>query len=127
MTIRERWGKDETDLFFKALRHFGTDFTLIAQLFPKRDRKHIKNKYNKGARALRYIKYKQVGLIPPNLLLPNVELRADAKKVNDALEGRGKNAAETKQLFEVMKQNIQQQQQQSAAGIHHDEPLDEAS
>ena len=56
-----------------------------------------------------------------NLLPLNVELRADANKVNDALEGRGKNAAETKQLFEVMKQNIQQQQQQSAAGTHHDE------
>jgi transcription factor TFIIIB component B'' len=41
---RERWAKEETDLFFRALRHFGTDFTLIAQLFPKRDRKHIKNK-----------------------------------------------------------------------------------
>jgi hypothetical protein len=33
-------------------------------------------------------------------------------KVNDALEGRGKNAAETKQLFDVMKANILQQQQQ---------------
>ena len=33
-------------------------------------------------------------------------------QVNDALEGRGKNVAETKQLFDVMKANIRQQQQQ---------------
>ena len=32
--------------------------------------------------------------------------------MNDALEGRGKNVAETKQLFDVMKANIRQQQQQ---------------
>ena len=46
---RERWAKEETELFFRALRHFGTDFTLIAQLFPKRDRKHIKNKVRLGS------------------------------------------------------------------------------
>lgn len=50
--LRERWGDVETELFYRALRHFGTDFTLIAQLFPKRDRRHIKNKFNKELRAV---------------------------------------------------------------------------
>ena len=45
----ERWAKEETELFFRALRHVGTDFTLLAQLFPKRDRKHIKNKVRLGS------------------------------------------------------------------------------
>lgn len=41
----ERWSPEETALFYRALRAFGTDFTLIAQLFPARDRKNIKNKF----------------------------------------------------------------------------------
>ena len=34
----ERWRRDETDLFYKAVAMYGTDFTAIARLFPDRDR-----------------------------------------------------------------------------------------
>lgn len=34
----ERWCAEDTDLFFKGLAFFGTDFTAIATLFPNRDR-----------------------------------------------------------------------------------------
>lgn len=57
----------------------GTDFTLIAQLFPNRDRKHIKNKYNR-------------------------EIKTMPSQVNEALIG-GKNPEETKELFEVILTN----------------------
>lgn len=69
----ERWSREETDLFFdvrfflfplsfqrtgklilsllgvgtKAIRQFGTDFEMIARLFPGRTRKMIKNKWNR--------------------------------------------------------------------------------
>ena len=34
----ERWTEAETNLFYRALTMFGTDFTAIAALFPNRDR-----------------------------------------------------------------------------------------
>ncbi|CDZ96811.1 Transcription initiation factor TFIIIB, Bdp1 subunit [Phaffia rhodozyma] len=46
----ERWSKEETDLFYDAIRQFGTDFEMIARLFPGRTRKMIKNKWNREER-----------------------------------------------------------------------------
>jgi hypothetical protein len=34
----DRWTSTDTELFYKALTIFGTDFTAIAKLFPGRDR-----------------------------------------------------------------------------------------
>ena len=42
-----RWDDESTELFYKGLRMFGTDFEMIASLFPSRTRKEIKDKYNK--------------------------------------------------------------------------------
>lgn len=41
------WSKEETEAFLSALRKYGTDFTLIAALFPNRDRRQIKNKFKR--------------------------------------------------------------------------------
>jgi len=38
---------DETRKFYKALEVFGTDFSMIANLFPDRNRIQIKNKFRK--------------------------------------------------------------------------------
>lgn len=35
----------------QALSQFGTDFSLISHLFPGRQRRHLKNKFNKESRA----------------------------------------------------------------------------
>jgi hypothetical protein len=43
----ERWTTEDTELFYKALSQFGTDFTLISHLFPGRERRHLKNKYTR--------------------------------------------------------------------------------
>jgi transcription factor TFIIIB component B'' len=40
-----RWDDEQTELFYKGLRMFGTDFAMIANLFPDWDRKQIKLKY----------------------------------------------------------------------------------
>ena len=46
----EKWNAEDTELFFKALSQFGTDFTLIAHLFPGRQRRHMKNKFNRESK-----------------------------------------------------------------------------
>lgn len=47
---RERaqfWDYPATDLFYKGLRMFGTDFEMIAKLFPHRNRRQIKLKFGR--------------------------------------------------------------------------------
>lgn len=46
-----RWDDEQTELFYKGLRMFGTDFSLIANLFPSLDRKQIKLKFVAEERA----------------------------------------------------------------------------
>ena len=48
-----KWTERDTELFFKAIEQFGTDFSLMAQLFPGRTRAHIKRKYLKEKRVNR--------------------------------------------------------------------------
>ncbi|XP_077244286.1 uncharacterized protein LOC143884543 [Tasmannia lanceolata] len=44
-TPKERWSKSDTELLYKAIRQFGTDFAMIQQLFPGRTRHQVKLKY----------------------------------------------------------------------------------
>merc|ERR1712224_532367 len=39
------WSAGDTDLFYKAMCYFGTDFNLIAKLFPGRNKKQVRAKY----------------------------------------------------------------------------------
>ncbi|KAI9721550.1 MAG: hypothetical protein M1812_002312 [Candelaria pacifica] len=41
----ESWTEDLTDLFYKGLRMFGTDFGIIANMFPGKTRRQIKLKF----------------------------------------------------------------------------------
>jgi transcription factor TFIIIB component B'' len=43
----KQWDDESTDLFYKGLRMFGTDFEMIGLLFPVRTRHKIKTKYNR--------------------------------------------------------------------------------
>ncbi|PIN08722.1 hypothetical protein CDL12_18698 [Handroanthus impetiginosus] len=45
-----RWTKQDTELFYEAIRQFGTDLSMIQQLFPDRTRRQIKLKYKKEER-----------------------------------------------------------------------------
>lgn len=40
-----RWSMKETDLFYEALSMCGTDFSMVATLFPHRNRNQIKGKF----------------------------------------------------------------------------------
>jgi hypothetical protein len=42
-----KWSAAETGEFYDALKVYGTDFTAIARLFPRRNRRQIKNKFKK--------------------------------------------------------------------------------
>lgn len=44
-TYTDKWTPDELNEFYQALSMFGTDFSLIAQLYPHRTRKQIKSKF----------------------------------------------------------------------------------
>jgi hypothetical protein len=44
------WSPQETGKFLAALQKYGTDFSLIAALFPKRNRRQIKNKFKREER-----------------------------------------------------------------------------
>ncbi|GKZ22704.1 transcription factor TFIIIB component B [Aspergillus brasiliensis] len=46
----ESWDEQMTDLFYRGLRMFGTDFMMISKLFPGRSRRQIKLKFNNEER-----------------------------------------------------------------------------
>eukprot|EP01017_Pseudomicrothorax_dubius_P022259 TRINITY_DN2401_c0_g1_i2.p1 TRINITY_DN2401_c0_g1~~TRINITY_DN2401_c0_g1_i2.p1 ORF type:complete len:283 (+),score=64.75 TRINITY_DN2401_c0_g1_i2:173-1021(+) len=50
-THTEKWSGEETKKFYKGLEIFGSDFSMIANLFPSRTRAQIKNKFNKEERT----------------------------------------------------------------------------
>ncbi|CAF1057181.1 unnamed protein product [Adineta ricciae] len=50
---RKRWSTRDTLRFYQALRMCGTDFTLIARVFPNRDRDDIKRKFKTEDKANR--------------------------------------------------------------------------
>jgi transcription factor TFIIIB component B'' len=45
------WNDEMTDLFYKGLRMFGTDFMMISKMFPGMSRRHIKLKYTREERT----------------------------------------------------------------------------
>ncbi|KAH8737788.1 hypothetical protein BGZ61DRAFT_438999 [Ilyonectria robusta] len=44
------WTDPETELFYRGLRMFGTDFEMISKMFPRKQRRHIKLKFNREER-----------------------------------------------------------------------------
>ncbi|KAJ5053308.1 hypothetical protein NUH16_010378 [Penicillium rubens] len=49
-TKTETWDEELTDLFYRGLRMFGTDFMVISKMFPGRSRRQIKLKFNNEER-----------------------------------------------------------------------------
>ncbi|KAG0333370.1 Transcription factor TFIIIB component B [Podila horticola] len=46
----EKWSEDETELFYKAISQWGTDFGIICKLFPSKTRIAIRNKFKREDR-----------------------------------------------------------------------------
>ncbi|KAM3584639.1 hypothetical protein VKS41_003446 [Umbelopsis sp. WA50703] len=47
----QRWAKAETEQFYNALSQWGTDFEMIARLFPHRNRRQVKLKFSREERV----------------------------------------------------------------------------
>ncbi|OIW33892.1 hypothetical protein CONLIGDRAFT_569820 [Coniochaeta ligniaria NRRL 30616] len=45
------WTDIETETFYRGLRMWGTDFALLCKMFPGKNRRHIKLKFNREERA----------------------------------------------------------------------------
>ncbi|GJN68850.1 transcription factor TFIIIB component B [Purpureocillium lilacinum] len=44
------WTDQETELFYRGLRMFGTEFEMISKMFPGKQRRHVKLKFNREER-----------------------------------------------------------------------------
>jgi len=73
----EKWSKEDTELFYRAMTQFGTDFSLIARLFPGRSRRQVKRKYL-------------------------IEDRADPRRVEQAIKSRDQDPMMYKNLISVL-------------------------
>ncbi|KAB8237770.1 transcription factor TFIIIB subunit BDP1 [Aspergillus alliaceus] len=73
----ESWDEEMTELFYRGLRMFGTDFMMISKLFPGRSRRQIKLKFNNEER-------RDPGRIKDTLLGPReaVDIKAYSEMTN---------------------------------------------
>ncbi|XP_019181187.1 PREDICTED: transcription factor TFIIIB component B'' isoform X2 [Ipomoea nil] len=95
-TPRVRWSKEDTEVFYEAIRQFGSDFSMIQQLFPGRTRAQIRLKYKK-------------------------EERRHPSRVHDALTNRSKDHSRFEQVIAHLRQ-IAAEEVQNDDGI--DESID---
>lgn len=49
-TRADRWSDEQTDMFYDALKMFGTDFFIISKMFPGKTRANVKRKFVKEER-----------------------------------------------------------------------------
>lgn len=49
----DKWTDEDISMFYRGLRQFGSDFTMISRLFPKRSRREIRNRFKKEERENR--------------------------------------------------------------------------
>lgn len=85
-TTRGRWTNQDTELFYEGLQQFGTDLTMIAQLFPGRTRDHIKLKYKN-------------------------EERKHPMRLHDSLTNRGKGHSHFEQIVNRVKKVVAKRRQ----------------
>lgn len=83
-----RWSKQDTELFYEAVQQFGTDLTMIQQLFPGRTRRQVKLKYKK-------------------------EERQHPSKLRDALTSRSRDNSHFKLVIDRLRQHAAVEKQNS--------------
>lgn len=97
---RSRWSKQETELFYEAVQQFGSDLSMIQQLFPEKSRHQIKLKYKK-------------------------EERQHPLRLSEALANRAKDHSHFERVIEMLKKVDGQAKEESnedeSAGVMHDE------
>ncbi|KAI4295295.1 hypothetical protein L6164_035356 [Bauhinia variegata] len=96
-----KWSKQDTELFYQAVREFGTDFSMIQQLFPGRTRHQVKLKYKK-------------------------EERQHPLRLSEAMNNRAKERTHFKILIERLQQASTRAEQEPASSREED-PVTDAS
>lgn len=100
-----RWTKEETDEFFRGVSMWGTDFEMIARMFPNRNRKMIKAKWNKedrsnGARLDLAFRRKLSVNVAEYSIMANVDLSGPAPEIKVGDEDESSLRARTQQKKE---------------------------
>lgn len=98
----KEWTKSETLRFYNALNSIGTDFMLMCELFPKRNRKELKMKFKKEEKLNR-------ALVDKALTQPRQFDMQDLLKEldNEVAEiERQEKLQEEKKKFKEMRKNI---------------------
>lgn len=125
------WNDEMTDLFYKGLRMFGTDFMMISKMFPGMSRRHIKLKYTREERTnltrvhKNLIAKEDVNIEEYSQMSNRVyedpervheELRADEKRLRDEDMARRAREAEAEQGdINAQDSNILQSREQGTA------------
>lgn len=91
----KEWTQSETLRFYKALNTIGTDFTLMCELFPRRTRRELKQKFKKEERINRSLIDKAV-MQPCNF--DYVELKHEVEMEEKELEELQKQKEEESKL-----------------------------
>ncbi|XP_051143247.1 uncharacterized protein LOC127259731 isoform X2 [Andrographis paniculata] len=94
-TPATRWSKQETELFYEGLRQFGTDLSMIQQLFPERSRRQVKLKYKK-------------------------EERQQPLRLREALSNRSKDCSH----FQWVIENLKKKAAEESQNADYDDPID---
>ncbi|KAL9273914.1 Transcription factor TFIIIB component B''-like protein, partial [Drosera capensis] len=101
-TPSTRWSMQDTELFYQAVSQFGSDFSMIQQLFPDRTRHQIKLKYKK-------------------------EERQHPMRLFDALTNRAKDLSQFELVIEKLKEQAAQEEmgdEEMSQGTQQDRPVD---
>ncbi|EEB07882.2 transcription factor TFIIIB complex subunit bdp1 [Schizosaccharomyces japonicus yFS275] len=113
----EKWDAASTEQFYKALSQWGTDFSLIANLFPGRTRRQIKLKFNIEERR----NPKRVNFVLNNPTPVDMEeYTAVSGRVFRPVEDVESELASLRQEFKMERQRAQEMAKQNQAILEHD-------
>ena len=79
------WTEEDTELFYDALKRFGTDFLIISKMFPKRTRAQVKNKF---------VREERLDLQRVNNALLGIDKPSEAATVENYAERTGRDASD---------------------------------
>lgn len=116
-----KWSEEETKKFFDAIQQFGTDFSMIARLFPKRSRREIRNKFKKEE------KQRNPALIEAlkNRKPIDIELFKQLSAERDRLQGIVRNRITTNTLESVEDETSVQEEAHLEETVENEQVNDE--
>ncbi|EPX73517.1 transcription factor TFIIIB complex subunit bdp1 [Schizosaccharomyces octosporus yFS286] len=120
----EKWKSDETDKFYKALSQWGTDFALISNMFPSRNRRQIKLKFkqeekrnpariNEALRTKKPVDMEEYSKESGKVFRPVEEVEKELAHIRSAFEEERKRAVETAEQRQVIA-NYEAEQERNA-------------